>query len=167
MTGVARQAAGCQRHRGVGTGGERARLACWYCAENPVSSLAAEEIYWKSVNTHKWQQWQKVRERAPEQMWEAHLVTSESWECPAWAREASSSAGCWCFPAVVQPCSLSHPRPASYAHREGADGINIMSLNVSNAINRNTTGPQCTCVFCCKHGDHNDFVLQKCFTRGC
>lgn len=73
----------------------------------------------------KWQRWPKKTknekgiqwERTPEQKWEARLVTSEPWECPVWAREVSSSAGCWCSPAVVQPCSLSHPRPASYTDR--------------------------------------------------
>lgn len=52
--------------------------------------------------------------QTPEQKWRARRGTSEPWECPVGAREASSSAGCWCSPAVVQPCSLSHPRPASY-----------------------------------------------------
>lgn len=53
MTGVVRQAAGCQRGRGVGTGGERSPLACWYCAGNPASSPATWERTRKkkSVNT--------------------------------------------------------------------------------------------------------------------
>lgn len=52
MTGVERQAAGCQRGRGVGTGGERSPLACWYCAGTPASSPAApERTFRKSVNT--------------------------------------------------------------------------------------------------------------------
>lgn len=52
MTGVVRQAAGCQRGRGVGTGGERSPLACWYCAGTPASSPATRvRTHMKSVNT--------------------------------------------------------------------------------------------------------------------
>lgn len=99
------------------------------------------------------------RDRTPEQKWEARLVTSEPWECPAGAREVSSSAGCWCSPAVVQPCSLSHPRPASCTDRAGEDDVVIMSLSESHVIS--------SVVCSCKHDGHNDFVLQDCFTRGC
>lgn len=72
--------------------------------------------------------------RPPEQKWEARLVTSEVWECPGGAREASSSAGCWCSPAVVQPCSLSHPRPASYTDRD----VVVRNLNKSHGIFNNS-----------------------------
>lgn len=68
------------------------------------------------------------RERIPERKWAARLATSEPWECPVGAREVSSSAGCWCSPAVVQPCSLFHPRPASYTDREGEDVVIGMIL---------------------------------------
>lgn len=71
------------------------------------------------------------RDGSPERKWEARRATSVSWECPVGAREASSSAGCWCSPAVVQPCSLSHPGPASC--KDGAGGgviITESELNV-------------------------------------
>lgn len=60
------------------------------------------------------------RDGSPERKWEARRATSVWWECPVGAMEASSSAGCWCSPAVVQPCSLSHPGPASC--KDGAGG---------------------------------------------
>lgn len=143
MTGVARQAVGCQRSHGAGTGGERSPLACWYCAGTPASSRAAREMTHNQRKKWKHESWQKRRqkmragiwwERAPEQKWEARLVTSEPWECPAWAREVSSSAGCWCSPAVVQPCSLSHPRPASYTEKKWEDNIIVMSISQSHVI---------------------------------
>lgn len=67
MTGVVRQAAGCQRGRGVGTGGERSPLACWYCAGNPASSPATWERTRKKKkcehkSCQKWQRWQKSGE---------------------------------------------------------------------------------------------------------
>lgn len=71
------------------------------------------------------------RDGSPGRKWEARRATSVSWECPVGAREASSSAGCWCSPAVVQPCSLSHPGPASC--KDGARGGVIITepeLNV-------------------------------------
>lgn len=86
----------------------------------------------------------------PEQKWEARRVTSELWECPVWAREVSSSAGCWCSPAVVQPCSLYHPRPASYSKREGENAV-IMCVNGSHVISRT--------LFAAKHDVHNNFVV--------
>lgn len=49
----------------------------------------------------------------PERRWRTRPGTRGPWGCPGAAREASSSAGCWCSPAVVQPSSLSPPRPAS------------------------------------------------------
>lgn len=126
MTGVARQAAGCQRSRGVGTGGERSPLACWHCAGTPASSPATRKTTYGNnltVNTSHGRNEGKRRRgiqwrTPPGQKWEARPETSGSWECPVWAREVSSSAGCWCSPAVLQPCSLSHPRPASYTERE-------------------------------------------------
>lgn len=124
-TGVVRPAAGCRRGHGVGTGGERSPPACWCCAGSPASSSAIQERMherkcerksWQKMTKGRYKKIQKKgiqRERTPEQRWEARPETSEPWECPAGAREAFSSAGCWCSPAVVQPCSLSHPRPAS------------------------------------------------------
>lgn len=52
MTGVVRQAAGCQKGRGVVTGGERSPLACWCCAGSPASSRAVpERMHRISVST--------------------------------------------------------------------------------------------------------------------
>lgn len=46
----------------------------------------------------------------PERRWRTRPGTRGPWGCPGAAREASSSAGCWCSPAVVQPSSLSPPQ---------------------------------------------------------
>ena len=174
MTGVVRRAAGCQRSLGGATGGERSPLACWYCAGTPASSPATQQrTHREKCENRWWQKWQKVengiqRERTPVQRWEARLVTSEPWECPVGAREVSSSAGCWCSPAVLQPCSLSHPRPASYTQRRRRWRYYVFEESHYNNNSNNNTHSHFKDKVCgCKHDGHKDFVLHNCFTRGC